>query len=82
MTSHHKKPTVMRLKLVNGYLDTTDAENVSVIGPHLEKVYRNHRSAKWLVLHDLPQRNFMLELDTLIYWKELKQAVKKLSNFK
>ena len=67
MTSHHKKPTVMCLKLTNVELATTDVENTSVMGPHLEKVYRNHRLVNWSVLHDLPQRNFMLKLNTLIY---------------
>ena len=42
MTSHHEKPIVMRLKLTNGELATTDTENTSVMGPHLEKFYRNH----------------------------------------
>ena len=55
MISHHKKPTVMRLKLTNGELATTDAENASVMGPHLEKVYRNHRSVDWTVLKELTQ---------------------------
>ena len=59
----------MRLKLTNGKLATTDAENVSVMGPHIEKAYRNHRPVDWSVLHELPQRHFMLELDTLISWK-------------
>ena len=31
MTSHHKKPTVMRLRLTNGELATNDAENASVM---------------------------------------------------
>ena len=66
----------MHLKLTNGELATTNAGDASVMGTHLEKVYRNHRLVDWSVLHNLPQRNFMLELDTLIYWKELKQAVK------
>ena len=72
----------MRLKLTNGELATTDAENASVMGPHLEKVYRNHRPVNCLVLHELPQRNFMLELETLVSRKELKQAITKLSNGK
>ena len=42
MTSHHKKSTVMRLRLTNIELATNDAENASVMGTHLEKVYRNH----------------------------------------
>ena len=69
MTSHHEKPTVMQLKLTNGELVTTDAENASVMGPHLEKVYRNHRPIDWAVLHEIPQLYFMLELDTPISWK-------------
>ena len=54
MKSHHKKPTVMQLKLTNGKLATTDAENVSVMGPHLEKVYINHWPVDWKVLNKLP----------------------------
>ena len=33
-TSHHASPTVMRMRLPNGELATTDAENASVFGPH------------------------------------------------
>ena len=42
MTSHHEKPAVMRLRLTNRELSTNNAENAFVMGPHLEKVYRNH----------------------------------------
>ena len=52
------------------------------MGPHLEKVYRNHRPVYWSVLHKLPQRHLILKLDTLISWKELKQAITKLPNGK
>ena len=69
MTSHHEKPVVMRLKLTNGELATTGAENASVMGPHLEKVYIKHRPVDWWVLHKLPQLHLMLELNTLISWK-------------
>ena len=82
MTSHHKKPTVMQLKLTNGEMATTDAENASVMGPHLEKVYRNHRPVDLIVLSKLPQQHIMPELDTLISWEELKHAITKLSNGK
>ena len=69
MTIHHKKPTVMSLKLTNGELATTDAENTSVMEAHLGKVYRNHWLVDWSVLCELPQRHFMIELDTLVSWK-------------
>ena len=55
MTSHHKKPTVMRLKIINGELATTDAENASVMGTYLETFYINYRPVDWSVLHELPQ---------------------------
>ena len=67
--SHHEKPTVMQLKLTNDELATTDVENAYIMGPHSEKVYRNHGPVDWTILHELTQRYFMLELDTLISWK-------------
>ena len=82
MTSHHAKPTMMRLRLTNGELATNDFENVSVMGPQLEKEYRNHRPVDWSARHGLLQRTSMLKLDTLILWEELKQAVTKLANGK
>ena len=60
MTIHHEKPTVMWLKLINGELATTDTENASVMWPHLEKVYINHRPFDWSVLHKIPQQHIML----------------------
>ena len=38
LTSHHEMPTVMRLRLPNGDLATNDAENASVMVPHLARV--------------------------------------------
>ena len=53
----------MRLRLPNGDLATTDAENASVMGPHLAKVYQAHRPVDFSVLQDLPQRPMIPELD-------------------
>ena len=80
MTIHHEKPTVMRLRLTNFELATNDAENASVMGSHLEKVYRNQRPVDWLALQGLLQRTSMLKPDNLISWEEVKLAVTKLSN--
>ena len=55
---------------------------MSVIGPHLEKVYRNHRPFDWSALQGLLQRTSMLKPDNLISWEEVKLAVTKLSNGK
>ena len=81
-TSHHKAPTVMRLKLPSGKLATTDAENVSIMGPHLEKVFTNHRPIDWPVLLGIDQRSTLLELDANISWEELRRAITKLANGK
>ena len=40
MKSHHKIPAVMRLMLPTGLLESTDAENSSLMGPHFKKVYK------------------------------------------
>ena len=82
MTSHHEKPTVMRLRLTNGELAANDAENASVMGPHIEKVYRNQRPVDWSALQGLLQRTSMLKPDNLISWEEVKLAVSKSSNGK
>ena len=82
MASHHKKPTVMRLRLTNGELATKDAKNAFVMRTHLEKVYRNHQPVDWSAPQGLLQQTSMLELNTLISWEEVKQAVTKLSNEK
>lgn len=82
LTSHHKAPTVMRLKLPCGKLASTDAENASVMGPHFEAVYTNHRKVAWRALAAILQRAEIIELDSVITWGELKQAVAKLKNGK
>ena len=82
MMSYQEKPTEMRLRLTNGELVTNDAKNAFVMEPQIEKVYRNHRPVEWSALQGLLQKTSMLELDTLIPWEEVKQAVKKLSNRK
>ena len=76
-TSHHKAPTVMQLMLPTGTLSSTDAENVSVMGPHFEKVYTNHRQFVWDTLVAIPQRSEMIELDSEITWEELQKAIAK-----
>ena len=50
--------------------------------PHLEKVYRNSRPVEWSELQEILQLTSMLEINTLISWEELKQAVTNLSNGK
>ena len=75
MTRYHKATTVMRPKLPYGKLVSIDAENASVMGPHFEKVYTNHRNVAWETLIAILQRSEMIELDAEITWEDLWRAV-------
>ena len=81
-TSHHAKPTIMRMRLPTGKLATTDKENAEVLGPHFEKVFNNHRPIEWNVIDKIKQRQTMYELNEPISWAELKTAIAKLANDK
>jgi len=60
LTSHHEKPTVMRLRMTNRELATTDAKIASIMRSYLAQVYRTHRPIDFLVLVELFNS----------YWKE------------
>ena len=62
-TSHHASPTGMRMRLPNGELATTDAENASVFGPHFHRFFNNHRLVYWPVLDKIKQREVMDKLE-------------------
>ena len=81
-TSHHAKPTIMRMRLPTGKLATTDKENAEVLGTHFEKVFNNHRLIEWEVINEIKQRQTMNELNNPISWAELKTAIAKLANDK
>ena len=65
----------MALKLPNGKLAETDAENASVMHPHLNKVYNNKRQPDYTVLDLIEQHTIMEELDAPFTWKEFSNAV-------
>ena len=71
-------PTVMQLR----FLATTDAENASVMGPHLVSIYQKHCLRIWEVLNNINQRNMMNNLDIPISWDKLKKAITKITNGK
>ena len=81
-TSHHAKPTIMRMRLPTGKLATTDKENVEVLGPNFEKVFNNHRPIEWKVINKIKQRQTIHELNKPISREELKTAIAKLENDK
>ena len=81
-TSHHALPTFIRMQLPDGELATTDAENVSVFGPHFHRVFKNHRLIDWPVLDNIKEREAMDKLDHPISWDGIKKATTKLANDK
>ena len=79
---HHASPTVMRMRLPNGELATTDVENASLFGPHFHRVFNNHRLIDWPVLDKIKQREVIDKLNHPISWNEIKKSTTKLSNDK
>ena len=80
--SHHIKPVVMRMRLPDGTLSTTDAKNVSILAPHFEHIYTRDRPTTWEALDDIPTRDPVEGINELIEWEEVNFAVRKLANEK
>ena len=80
--SHHVKSVVMRMRLPNGILATTNARNASVLAPHFERVYTRDRPITWEALDDIPIRDNVEGINESIKWEEVKFAVRKLANGK
>ena len=64
----------------NGDLETTDAENASVFGPHFHRVFNNHIPIHWPVLDHIKQIEVMYKLDQPISWDEINKSATKLAN--
>ena len=63
-------------------METTDAENASICGPHVHRVFNNHIPIDWPVLYKIKQRYVMDELDHPISWGEIKTSTTKLKENK
>ena len=81
-TGRHAAPTVMRMRLPNRGLATTDAENASIFGPHFHRVCNNHRPIDWPVLDNIKQREVMKILYQPIPWDEINKSTTKVANDK
>ena len=79
-TSHHASPTVMQMRLPNGELETTDAENASVFGPHFHRIFNNNIPIDWPVLDKIKKREAADELYQPISWDEINKSTIKLAN--
>ena len=80
--SHHASPTIMQMRLPNGTLETTGAENASVFYPHFDMVFNNHRLIYLPVIYRIKQIDLMEEPDTPILWDNIKKFTTKLANDK
>ena len=67
-TIHQASPTIIRMHLPNRELRTIDAENASVFGPQLHRVFNNHRPIDWPIIEKMKQRDLMEELDHSTSW--------------
>ena len=72
----------MQMRLPNGELETTDAENVSVFGPYFHRVFKNYRPIDLPVLNKIKQIEVMDKQDKPISWDEINKATTKLANDK
>ena len=61
--SHYASTIVMRMRLPNGELATTDAENAFIFGPQFHRLFNNNRTIDWHVLYKIKQRYVMYKLD-------------------
>ena len=72
----------MYLLLIDGNLATTDADNASILAPHLERVYTNHRPVHWPPLEDIAPCSTGEGINQLIDQQEIKFAIRKIANDK
>ena len=72
----------MRMRLPDGTLATTDAENASILAPQFERIYTRDRPITWEALDGIPTCDTVEGINESIKWEEVKFAVRKLANGK
>ncbi len=68
--------------MADGSLAKNGKENMSVCGPHFDRVYNNHRSINLTDLDNVPQCPTLLKIDSPITFEEVNLAINKLKNGK
>jgi hypothetical protein len=81
-TAHHKKSVPMAMKMPNGNIATNGKENMSVFGPHFERIFNNHPPVDLTILDKIAQRPVLSELDLPISFDKVNAAINKLKNVK
>jgi hypothetical protein len=53
--AHHKNSVPMAMKMPDGNVATNGKENMSVFGPHFDRVFNNHRPVDLIILDEFAQ---------------------------
>ena len=77
---NHIPKSTMSLRLPNGNRATNDKENMSVMLPHCQRMFNNHRLVSPQALEKISQRELIPTLDDPITWKEFKLAIRQMKN--
>ncbi len=72
----------MAMKMLNGNIATNGKENMSVFGPHFERIFNNHRPVDLTILDKITQHPVLSKLDLPISLDEVNAAINKLKNGK
>ncbi len=72
----------MAMKMPNGNIATNGKENISVFGPHFERVFNNHCPVDLTILDKIAQCPVLPELDLPISFDEVYAAINKLKKGK
>jgi hypothetical protein len=78
--AHHKKSVLMAMKILNGNIATNGKENMSVVGPHFERVFNNLCPVDLTILDKITQCPVLFELDLPISFDEVNAVINKLKN--
>ena len=70
------------MHLPDGSLAASSTKNMSVFGPHFERVFSNHHPVDFSVLDLIPQQEQLTEIDHPVTFAEVDKAINKLKSGK
>ena len=77
-TAHHKKSVNIAMRLPDGTLASNSSKNMTVFGPHFDRVFSNHQPVDLSILDLIPQKEQLMEIDCPITFNEVDKAINKL----
>jgi hypothetical protein len=72
----------MAMEMEDGKLGSNGKENMTVLRPHFDHVFNNHRPVDPTILNNIPQRPILHDIDSPITFAEVDAAINKLKNGK